>query len=67
MLQLVLIYCLQATPQRCVEDRPALALFSVPIACLLAGQQAAAPWLAMHPKYILKDVRCERPESGVPL
>jgi hypothetical protein len=58
MTALVLVFCLQATPAACTEQRPIEDL-SLP-ACLMRGQQYAAEWLAEHPKCQLSRWRCEQ-------
>jgi hypothetical protein len=58
MSTLVVVFCLQATPASCVEQRPVEAL-SLP-ACLIRGQQYASEWLAEHPKWRLSRWRCEQ-------
>jgi hypothetical protein len=57
MTALVLVFCLQAAPSSCTEQRPIDDLS--PQACLFRGQYYAAEWLAEHPKWMLLRWRCE--------
>ena len=58
MTALVLVFCLQATPASCTEQRP---YQNLPLrACLMRGEQYAQEWLAEHPKWILSRWRCEQ-------
>jgi len=58
MTALVLVFCLQATPVACTEQR-SVEEFSLQ-ACLIRAQQYAAEWLAEHPKWQLSRWRCEQ-------
>jgi hypothetical protein len=55
---LVLVFCLQAEPTSCTEQRP-IEDFSLQ-ACQIGAQRYAAEWLAVHPKWRLARWRCER-------
>lgn len=57
MTALVLVFCLQASPSSCVEQRPIEGL--PPLACIVHAQEYAANWLADHPKWMLARWRCE--------
>ncbi len=73
MIELVLIYCLGATPPpdapavndsaqppgACVEKRDPLEDFSNPSACMMDAQQRAQEYLVAHPKWHLSSWRCE--------
>ena len=61
MTALVLVFCLQALPTSCTEQRPIDDLSLQ--ACLARGQRYASEWLAQHPKLMLARWRCE---SNVP-
>jgi len=58
MTALVLVFCLQATPQSCTEQRPMEDLSLEE--CLVRGQHYASEWLVEHPKWMLSRWRCER-------
>jgi hypothetical protein len=58
MTALVLVFCLQALPDSCAEQRPFEDISLQ--ACLLRGEQYASEWLAEHPKWRLSRWRCER-------
>jgi len=59
MIDLVLIYCLSAAPDRCLERRepmdPAVSL----IQCTMGAQISAQDYLRTHPAYRLQAWRCE--------
>jgi hypothetical protein len=55
---LVLVFCLQAAPASCTEQRPSEALSLQ--ACLVRAQEYALEWLSGHPKWMLSRWRCER-------
>lgn len=57
MILLTIIVCL-ASGAGC-QERQDFALFSMPMACAVAGQQVAAEWLKAHPSFVLRQVRCE--------
>jgi len=58
MAQLVLVFCLMASPDSCQEERPFLSPMPL-AACLVEGQIYAREWLADHPKWSLARWRCE--------
>ena len=67
MVQLVLIFCLMASPSECREERPATEQLSL-MGCMLGGQQVAEQWLIDHPKWTLERWRCvagSRPENVI--
>jgi hypothetical protein len=59
MIELVIVYCLSADAQSCVEKRLSMENFPTPAACTMGAQQRAQEYLAEHPKYHLKVWRCE--------
>jgi hypothetical protein len=59
MTELVLVFCMLATPGKCQEERPGLTDLS-PVACLVQGQAYAQEWLADHPQWTLSGWRCEQ-------
>lgn len=59
MIQLVLVYCMIATPDRCIERRQ---VFERPLTereCLMNAQSVAQEYLAEHPQWRLARWRCE--------
>ncbi len=59
MVQLVLIYCLNAHATTCIERRPVLETAGSPMACMVQAQPIAAEYLREHPAYSLSHWRCE--------
>lgn len=59
MIDLVLVYCLSAAPDRCVERREPLRENVSPIECVIDAQQRAQRYVSSHPKYRLASWRCE--------
>lgn len=59
MIELVLVFCLSASPGSCEEQRPLVPDLSL-VSCLTQGQQIAQEWLADHPKWTLTAWRCEQ-------
>ena len=57
MTALVLVFCLQAAPATCTEQRSIEEVS--PQACLVWGQHYASEWLAEHPNWRLSGWRCE--------
>lgn len=60
MIWLTIVFCL-ANSIECREKQD-FEPFMMPMACVVAAQQAAAEWLRTHPAYVLHEARCE-PES----
>jgi hypothetical protein len=58
MVQLVLVFCMLASPTDCREERPMLEEMTLP-RCMVQGQQIASSWLAEHPNWTLQRWRCE--------
>ena len=58
MTALVLVFCLQAAPASCAEQRPIEDLSLQ--ACLVRSQHYASEWLAEHTKWRLSHWRCEQ-------
>ncbi|HVJ54097.1 MAG TPA: hypothetical protein VM689_16640 [Aliidongia sp.] len=59
MIELVLVYCLVADADRCIEQRP---VFEEPLsgmACMMTAQRVALQYVAEHPDYKLSGWRCE--------
>ena len=63
MLQLVLIVCLMAKPDRCEEVYLAMQAPGSMMQCMVDGQKQAAEWLEEHPGYVLKRWRCGEPRA----
>ncbi len=59
MVQLVLIFCLAASPASCREERPVVEQLSL-MTCMVQGQQIAQELLADRPKWMLSRWRCEQ-------
>ncbi len=59
MIELVIIYCLAADTNSCLEKRVPMEDFPTPAACTVGAQQRAQEYLAEHPNYTLKSWRCE--------
>lgn len=59
MVQLVLVFCMIASPSQCTEERPYIDGLS-PMSCMVQGQQIAQSWLDTHPKWALSRWRCEK-------
>lgn len=59
MIELVLVYCLAAEVDRCLEPREARQEVSSPIACIVQAQATAQTYVQAHPKYRLQGWRCE--------
>lgn len=59
MAELVIVFCLIASPSSCREERPLLAPLPIMV-CMMAGQTAAQEWLVDHPKWSLARWRCEQ-------
>jgi hypothetical protein len=57
MTALVLVFCLQASPNSCIEQRPVEDMPA--LMCLVRAQEYAANWLSGHPKWVLSRWRCE--------
>jgi hypothetical protein len=58
MVQLVLVFCMLASPNSCKEERPMLEGMTLS-ACMVQSQQIASTWLADHPNWSLARWRCE--------
>lgn len=58
LANLILVFCLSASPTSCHEERPELKPMPM-MACLVEGQRYAQDWLADHPKWSLSRWRCE--------
>ena len=60
MIELVLVYCLNASPDRCLERREALVPPANMMSCTIRAQTTAQEYLEMHPLYRLAGFRCEQ-------
>ncbi len=65
MIELVLVYCLSDTPNRCVERREPMGLNASAFECTMSAQRQALEYVEAHPKYRLTSWRCEvdRPQQ----
>ena len=59
MIDLVLVYCLAAAPDRCLERRQPLDPTANLIQCTMSAQVSAQDYLRSHPAYQLRRWRCE--------
>lgn len=59
MIDLVLVYCLSAAPQRCVERRDPFESWGDPVACMMGAEIEAQQYLRDHPKWHLARWKCE--------
>lgn len=59
MIDLVLIYCLNAAPDRCQERLMPLEPTTSLMQCTLTAQITAQDYLRAHPAYRLQAWRCE--------
>jgi len=60
MIELVLVYCLSNSPDRCLEKREALEAPVNMISCTMRAQNSAQEYLQTHPLYKLASWRCEQ-------
>ena len=59
MIEMVLVYCLVAHPEQCVEERP---VFEEPLssmACMMSAQRVGVQYVEDHPEWQLAKWRCE--------
>lgn len=61
MVEMVLIVCLAAAPDKCEEKKLPVGEPIGARGCLYYGQLQAAEWAAQHPDYIVKKWRCTVP------
>jgi hypothetical protein len=59
MIELVLVYCLSASPDRCLERREPLVPPISMMGCTMTAQTTAQDYLRSHPLYRLASWRCE--------
>ena len=59
MIELVLVYCLSASPNTCLERRQPLVPPVNMMSCTIGAQTAAQEYLEAHPRYHLASWRCE--------
>lgn len=59
MIELVLVYCLSASPDRCLERREALVPPVNLMSCTMSAQTTAQDYISSHPLYRLASWRCE--------
>ncbi len=59
MLEMVLVYCLVADPENCIEQRPVFEDPLTPMACMMTAQRVALDYVREHPQYQFARWRCE--------
>ncbi len=59
VIELVLVYCLAADANKCVEQRDPFEDWSSPVECMMQAQIRAQSYLREHPNRVLKKMRCE--------
>jgi hypothetical protein len=66
MIELVLVYCLAAAPDQCVERRLPFDPGISAMACTMEAQRVASEFLETHREWLLRGWRCEkdRPPQG---
>lgn len=60
MIELVLVYCLSNSPDRCLERREPLEAPVNMMSCTMRAQTTAQEYLESHPLYRLVRFRCEQ-------
>ena len=60
MIELVLVYCLSSSPDRCLERREELEAPVNLFSCSMRAQVLAQEYLEGHPAYRLLRFRCEK-------
>jgi len=60
MLELVMVFCLAAQPDRCIEQRQVLDETQARTECLSGAETRAIDYLRTHPGWQLARWRCER-------
>ena len=63
MMELVLIVCLQAAPDRCEEQSIGLYPNMTAMACVMQGQPQIAGWIENHPEVRVTRWSCRDPRS----
>ena len=59
MIELILVFCLSDSPDRCMERREPFAEYASPLQCTMNAQHQARQYLDSHPNYTLAGWRCE--------
>jgi hypothetical protein len=59
MIELVLVYCLTAQPDKCTEQRPVFEEPLTGMACMMNAQRVAIQYVEEHPDWKLAGWRCE--------
>ena len=60
MIDLILVYCMLDTPDRCVEKRAMVDAMQSMNACMFSAQGVAQEYVRLHPGYALNGFRCEQ-------
>jgi hypothetical protein len=64
MVELVLVICLQAQPDRCSIERPSFQeTYSSTVACMHQATFRVVQWAEQHPRYSVRRWRCEAPAA----
>ena len=63
MLELVLIVCLSAQPDRCEQIYLVEETAPNMMQCLMSGPTQAAKWAETHPGYVVRRWTCGRPRA----
>jgi hypothetical protein len=59
VIQLVLVYCLVANANTCMEARPVFEQPLTPMSCMMKAQFVAQQYVNEHPQWRLDRWRCE--------
>ena len=59
MWELVIVYCMIGTPDRCVERTQLMPEVVSPMGCVTMGQQVGQEYLRAHPDWRLANWRCQ--------
>ncbi len=59
MIELVLVYCLSDTPDRCMDRREVREPMGSPMECTMRAQTIAQEYVIEHPRFRLQGWRCE--------
>ncbi len=63
MMELVLVVCLQAAPDRCAEQSIGLYPQMSAMACVMQGQPQIAAWIETHPGLQVSRWTCREPAA----
>jgi hypothetical protein len=63
MVELVIIACLLREPERCEEFHVPFLIEMNVVQCLWQSTIHAAEWVASHPGWVIRKVRCGQPRA----